>query len=349
LQALGSRGFPRRASTHCVKNKEKPVGKNLVVELNPPPPKSPVKTSDISGRTTASEAKQKAAEFVRALGTIKPDETAARHTAMWWFATDVYSAVTRDWNSDARNAFMFHLGEKFGGVLAFRTATEEELKALRWVGADDTPFKVASVSDMQAFRWANANKDLPKPYNVLWLPADGVMVLPLSMPIGGPGMSVAYQMQAFVEHSTSKGKEKFVEVYVSTEAKTPGIPLVKNIISIDLKAGVKTGTKTYTKTEVKDAVRSGPQVSKNYTLQKVTRNAVVMARQPHSKWDYLTIEEGWQIIPKEGGKTIGPFWPWYRLDATELPNSAFLKAAGALERELEAAAVEVAKLLPLLQ
>jgi hypothetical protein len=92
-------------------------------------------------------------------------------------------------------------------------------------------------------------------------------------------------------------------------------------------------------------------VSKNYTLQKVTRNVVVMAKQPHSKWDYLTVEEGWQIIPKDGvgGKTIGPFWPWYRLEATVLPNSAFLAAAGALERELEAAALEVAKLLPLLQ
>jgi len=100
-------------------------------------------------------------------GWIKPDETAARNTAMWYLATDIYGAVTRDWNSDARNAFMFHLGEKFGGVLAFRTATEEELKSLHLIGADDTPLKVASVSDMQAFRWANAAKGLPKPYNVL--------------------------------------------------------------------------------------------------------------------------------------------------------------------------------------
>ena len=325
------------------------MGKYLVVELNPPAPKSPVKTSDISGRTTTSQAKQKADEFVRALRTIKPDETAARHTAMWHLAADVYGAVIRDWKSDARNAFMFHLGEKFGGVLAYRTATEEELKLVRWIGADNTPFKVASVSDMQAFRWTNTAKDLPAPYNVLWLPADGVMVIPLSMPIDVSGLSIAYQMQAFQEHSTTKGKEKFVEVYVSTEAKTPGIPLVQNIISFDLKAGVKKGTKTFSKTEVKDAVRKGPQVSKNYVLQKVTRNAVVLTQQPHSKWEYLTIQEGWQIIPKEGGKTIGPFWPWYRLDTTELPNSAFLAAAGALEQELEAAALEIAKLLPLLQ
>ena len=114
-------------------------------------------------------------------------------------------------------------------------------------------------------------------------------------------------MQAFQEDSTTKGKEKFVEVYVSTEAKTPGIPLIQDIISFDLKAGVKKCRKTYSKTEVKEAVRKGPQVSKNYVLQKVTRNAVVVTQQPHSKWDYLTIEEGWQIIPKEGGKTIGPF------------------------------------------
>jgi hypothetical protein len=169
------------------------------------------------------------------------------------------TALTRDWNSDARNAFMFHLGEKFGGVLAFRTATEEELKSLHLIGADDTPLKVASVSDMQAFRWANAAKGLPKPYNVLWLPADGVMVLPLTMPIGGPGMSIAYQMQAFREDSTATGKENSVEVYISTEAKTPGIPLIKDIISIDVKAGVKKSRKTYTKTEAKEAVRGGRQ------------------------------------------------------------------------------------------
>jgi hypothetical protein len=286
---------------------------------------------------------------VRALRTTKPDESAAHYTPMWHLASDVWGAVTRDWSSDARNAFMFHLGEKFGGVLAFRTATAEELKTLKLIGADDTPFKVASASDMQSFRWTNTAKDLPKPYNVLWLPADGVMVLPLSMPIDVSGLSIAYQMQAFQEHSSTKGKESFVEVYVSTEAKTPGLPLIQNIISIDLKAGMKKGTKTFNKTEVKDAVRRGPQVSKNFTLQRVTRNAVVLAQQPHAKWTYLTIQEGWQIIPREGGKTIGPFWPWYRLDTTELPNSAFLAAAGALEQVLEAAAVEVAQLLPLLQ
>ena len=112
-------------------------------------------------------------------------------------------------------------------------------------------------------------------------------------------------MQAFQEHSSTKGKESFVEVYVSTEAKTPGLPLIQNIISIDLKAGMKKGTKTFNKTEVKDAVRRGPQVSKNFTLQRVTRNAVVMALQPHAKWDYLTIQEGWQIIPRKAGRRSG--------------------------------------------
>jgi hypothetical protein len=328
------------------------VGKHkpLVVELSPPAPRSPVATSDINAKTTASAAKQKAGEFVRALKTIKPDKSSSRFSAMWYLASDVFGAVSRDWSVDARNAFIFELGQAFHGTSMFRAAaTKDEKTAVSWVNADDLASAVNSASDLQQVHWTNVLKGGPKPYDTLWQPADGVVVIPLTDPWAVQGYSVAYQMQAMHESGTAHGTENYVDVYVTAEAKFPGIPLVKDIISIDVRAGVKKGRKEYTKVETKDAIRSGPQVSKNFILQSVGRNSVVMVNKPNSKWEYLTIESGWQIVPKDGGATLGPFWPWYRLDATELPNSAFLSAASALEKAIEDAAVEIAKLLPLLQ
>lgn len=318
------------------------MGKHLVIELNPPAPKSPVKTSDINSKTTTSAAKQKAAEFVRALKTITSDTTPQRHTAMWHIGVDINGAITRGWSANARNAFMFHLGEKFGGVSAFRGVTLKDFADFFLTGVNSTVLTIGSASDLQAVRWANAG--LAKPYDDYWLPADATVVVPLSLPKEMKGYSITYQMQAMHEAGVAKGSESYVDVYVSTEAKFPGIPLIKDILSIDIRAGAKKGKKTYTKVETKDAVRSGAQVSMGFTLQEVTRNSVVVVNQPHAKWDYLTVEKGWQIVPKEGGPTLGPFWPHYRLDGTEIPNVTFTAAADALEKTIEKAAVEVAKL-----
>ncbi len=330
-------------------------GKALVVELGPQAPKRPVPISDINGKANANFAKQKAGAFHQALKTITPDQTAIRFTPMWHIGADVYAAICEDWSNAARNVFMYELGKKFGGVSAFAQMTAgDNLPTLKMLGIDDLPFTVSSAGDLAKIHWVNANSNLPKPYNVSWQPTDAVIVVPLSDPILKQGFTIVYQMQAMHEEGTSKGVENYVDVYVSAEGKFPGIPLIKDVLSIDIRAGVKKGSKKYTKVEVKDATRSGPQVSKTYTLQEVTRNSVIVVSRPDfsAGWDYLTVEKGWRIVPKadEGGKTLGPFWPWYRLDGREaVSGSAVNSAIGALNETLEAAAIELARLLPRLK
>ena len=40
---------------------------------------------------------------------------------------------------------------------------------------------------------------------------------------------------------------------------------------------------------------------------------------------------------------MGPYWPWYKLNAVEIENSAYIITAGRLQNILAETALEVAK------
>lgn len=58
-----------------------------------------------------------------------------------------------------------------------------------------------------------------------------------------------YSFQAFTQISKSKGTGDYVDVYISSELSSPKMPLISDILTIDIRAGIKKGSKRYTKDE----------------------------------------------------------------------------------------------------
>ncbi|GLS20125.1 hypothetical protein GCM10007874_31420 [Labrys miyagiensis] len=313
-----------------------------------------VDISDMTARSTVGNAKSKAQAFVHELRATPPDKTFILGSKLWNIAVDASSVIVKPLQHPVRNEFMYSLGQPFGGTTAFIEqfdGDDELLERVEWTVLtlgqyDDLPLEVSSASSLNAIHWDNTSPELPK--FPVWKPQNGTVVIPLTATWVDSGVLHTYTYQIFKEESTAQGTENYVDVYISADVggKIP----VLDVLTIDLKAGVKTGHKKYTKEETKNAVRTGTQVSRNFTVQKVGRHCLVMSPRnvtpPYGSAeivDVAIVQFGYQIIPREGGDTLGPYWPWYHLNGTEFPDMAYNQAEMQLKKLMEDSAIEIAK------
>lgn len=313
-------------------------GKALVVKLEGTP-KTLVETKDLNSKTTTSAAVQKASEFVKKLKTATPNKSVQIHSDMWSLAADIHGAASFRLGSAARDKFLFAISKPFGGMSAYSGIALGQVVKF-FGGADTEAMTISSSEDLASIKWINTLAGGPKGYDSWWEPDGRVVVAPLCLPWVNSGFLYTFTMQAMTEKGTSEGTENYADVYVSSEVGAK-IPIIESIISVDLRMGRKTGSKSYKKIETKNAVRTGPQVSKSFILQDVGRNCAYFGTKVGA--DALRIQSGYQIVPREGGDTVGPMWSHICLDGSEVANSALEAATAKLRELMEEAAVDVAK------
>jgi hypothetical protein len=316
-----------------------------------------VDKSGMNARSTVGDAAKKAQAFVHELRGSTPDKSVIQFTKLWNLASEAYGVVTMPLQPPTRNEFMYDLGQTFGGTAAFTEifdGDDDLVKKVEWNiltfgQVDDEPFEVDSASSLNVIHWNNTLPKIPKkPDWQLWMPQNGTIVVPLTNIWVDSGVLHTYTCQVFKEESTGSGKENYVDVYVSSDLGLK-VPVIESILTIDVRMGRKTGQKTYTKQETKNAVRTGTQVSRNFMVQKVGRDCLILAPKNYvapnglPTWQYLSVQFGYQIVPREGGDTLGPYWPWYHLNGTEYPDVAYTQADAQLKKLIEDTAIDIAK------
>jgi hypothetical protein len=304
-----------------------------------------VNFTDLTSKSSTADLIRKAQQFIAALKTAPPISAINQSAAIFDLANEIHGVVsTVNLTPNARNAFIFEVGRAFGGTSAFAAVDPDSL--LSMVDIDDEEFAVDSPADLMAISWINtlANVDVKLKGSRLygWEPSNGTIAIPISKKDWViEGETYTYNWQAFKQNTTAKGDERYVDVYVSTELGLKA-PIIDSIFTFDARFGRKTGEKSYTKTEEASSIRVGTQISKSFVMQKLIRNSVIISANQTSWSDEMAIETGYQLIPKEGGDTLGPFWPWYLLNGREIPNSSFVVAAKRLKTILEQTARDVA-------
>jgi hypothetical protein len=308
-----------------------------------------VNFSGLSSNSSQGDLIKLAQEFIKALNSAPPIKSINQGAKIFDIANDIHGVVsTTNITTNARNAFIFEIGRNFGGVSAFSAINPDSPESILLLAdIDDEQFDVDGPSDLMSIVWSNtlAKFDVKLKGSRLygWQPTNGTIAIPISRKDWVvEGETYTYNWQAFKQNSTAKGEENYVDVYVSTELGLKA-PIIDSVLTFDAKFGRKTGEKSYTKTEDSSSIRIGTQISKAFVMQKLIRNTVILSGQQKTWSDEMAIETGYQIIPKEGGDTLGPFWPWYLLNGKEIPDSSLIRATKQLKTVLEETALEVAK------
>ncbi len=158
------------------------------------------------------------------------------------------------------------------------------------------------------------------------------LVIPVSPPrIIRGGFKVSYSAQIFEEDSDSISVEVYTDASVGAELSAE-IPIFK-VAKLKFSASVKKGVKSSTKAEHKKASRKGMTISRGFTIKKLSREImrvgftskeynpspgeVDMTREAEKIKPQITdvgvygTQEGYQIIPDEGGDPWVPFWKEY--------------------------------------
>jgi hypothetical protein len=314
------------------------MGDYLIIEFEGTP-KTLVKINNLGTKTTVSTATRKAEEFLRALKVATPNRAIQIHSDMWTLASEIHAAGSK-LKDTARNKFLFLIAKAFGG-LSLTSGISRGRIADYVFGLDTVDRSVTSVEEMSSIRWINGAANLPKPWNTWWgEPQASVLIVPLCKPWVNNGFLYTFTMQAMIEKGSSAGSESYADVYVSSEIGAK-FPITNKIVTVDFRAGLKKGRKDYKKFETKNAIRTGPQVSQSYILQSVGRNCTYFGEKVGAS--SINVQNGYQIIPREGGEKIGPIWNHINLDGTEDVNSALNSATGKLNELIDTAAVDVAK------
>src|SRR5947199_6616250 len=110
--------------------------------------------------------------------------------------------------------------------------------------------------------------------------------------------------------------------------------MIDKISTLDARAGTKVGTKKYIKEEESEATRIGTQISKAFTIQKVTRVVTFLSSTVKYKDPSGETQTGYTVTPA-GGSARGPIWPYYLLNGEEVADSAYMIALGAIKEVVE--------------
>jgi hypothetical protein len=175
-----------------------------------------------------------------------------------------------------------------------------------------------------------------------WAHPDGIyavvaeenLVVPTSQPrVARGGFTVAYSAQIIEETSESTSVEVYTDMSGKVEVSAE-IPL--KVVKIKVGGEIKKGRKESEKTEEKRANRRGMTISRSFIAQLLERqvfhatyhktyHGIGKSNDPldpgrlanrvtreHKGTNPQTIQTGYQLVPKEGGKTWGPYWNIYR-------------------------------------
>lgn len=137
------------------------------------------------------------------------------------------------------------------------------------------------------------------------------------------GFKVAYFAQVLEETSESTSVEVYNDLSASAGLSVE-IPLGK-VAKFKFGAEAKRGRRSARKEEQKEAKRSGTTISRSFTIQKMEREVMnfqylktYIAPAPIAKEVRRTptghgiyIQNGFRIVPDEGGEPWGPFWNIY--------------------------------------
>jgi len=287
---------------------------------------------NINEKTTPFELQRKAQEFIAALKA----HPAGRGTVPDYGGLVSGFLATTKLSPIARNTFIFELGSAFDGVSAFLDADADSI--LRLADIDDEWFEVDSVADLAQIHWFKGGA-----YD-MWYPANGLIVLPISgtSVVWGGGEVITYSWQAYRQKSRASGTEGYIDVYVAVEVGAH-VPIIDKIITFDAKAGTQVGTKKYVKEEQSEATQIGTQISKSFTIRKLQRVVIFLSSTAKYQNPSGEKETGYTVTPNQDGGTLGPFWPYYLQNSSEIPNSAYIIALGRIQTVMEDTAAEVAK------
>jgi hypothetical protein len=228
--------------------------------------------------TDREAAKLKAREIAEAINTGKWKQKDNEQLGHW----------LEFFEDDAWNAFMFELEDAIG-----KKITEFE-------GAPREHTDIFATS-------TEANRIIPTS----------------EAKIARGGFKVAYSAQIFEETSESTSVEVYNDLSASAGVSVE-IP-IKKVVKFKFGAEAKRGRRTAEKEEEKKASRSGRTISRSFTIQKLERDvmnyqyiktyhapAPIAKKVTRAQTGYgPEIQNGFQIVPDEGGKPWGPFWNIY--------------------------------------
>jgi hypothetical protein len=162
------------------------------------------------------------------------------------------------------------------------------------------------------------------------------------------GTSYQFSAQIYDETSSATSVEVFTEVSGGVEASV-GLEAKAGPVkfSIAAKGGVRRGEKWTNKDEQKQGTRKGETISRNFKAQKVARDVVVLDyRKTYygsgpiaRRWEIdersmgTQEENGFLIVPGEGGDPYGPFWPDYTPLGQVIDSSSTEQARKVLDEQ----------------
>jgi hypothetical protein len=162
-------------------------------------------------------------------------------------------------------------------------------------------------------------------------PVQAIVIIPTGPYKAIDGETRIYSFQTFSEEGESTGNEVSVEVYATMEG---GVSIPMLFATFSGKVGEKIATKTFKKQESKTATRAGMQISKSFLVQKVRQRVMAFNAS-------IVDDTGFLVQRKDGGDSLGPFWPIYTVAGAADLDRARTNTDAAVDELIQATAADL--------